>query len=135
MAHSKPVRARPLSPHLQIYKPLINMVMSIVHRITGAALYLGSLLLAWWLVAAAAGPQSYETFSTILQSWPGWIVLCGYTWALMHHALGGLRHLYWDTGRGFELATVDRLSRLTLIGSIGLTLAIWLVAGWKMGAF
>ena len=128
MAQSKPVRARPLSPHLSIYKPLVNMVMSIVHRITGAALYLGSLLLAWWLVAAAAGPQTYAIVSGVLASWPGKLVLLGYSWALMHHALGGLRHLYWDTGRGFDLATVDRLSRMTLVGSIGLTLAIWLVA-------
>jgi succinate dehydrogenase / fumarate reductase cytochrome b subunit len=117
---------RPLSPHLQIYSPLINMVMSIVHRITGAALYVGSLLLAWWLIAAATGPEYYDYVAGFFGSWPGKIILLGYTWALMHHLLGGLRHLLWDTGRGYDLKTIDLLSWGTLAGSLALTALIWI---------
>ncbi|MGZ8409473.1 MAG: succinate dehydrogenase, cytochrome b556 subunit, partial [Hyphomicrobium sp.] len=86
---------RPLSPHLQIYRPLINMVMSILHRITGAALYFGTIILAAWLVAAASGPEAFKTVTGWLNTWAGWIVLFGYTWALIHHALGGIRHFIW----------------------------------------
>lgn len=118
-------RPRPLSPHLQVYRPLINMVMSIAHRITGVALYFGTILLAWWLAAAASGPDYFAWVSSVFGSLPGRIILLGYTWALMHHLLGGLRHFVWDTGRGYDLATVDRLSWGTILGSLGLTAAIW----------
>ena len=97
-----PAAERPLSPHLQIYRPQINMVMSIVHRITGAGLYFGMLLLAWWLLAAATGPGPYADVSWFFGTLIGKLILFGFTWALMHHALGGVRHLIWDTGRGFE---------------------------------
>src|ERR1700692_2275334 len=93
--------ARPLSPHLSAYRMTLTMMMSIVHRITGGALYVGSLLLAWWLLAAAAGPHAYATFQSVASSFIGRLVLLGYTWALVHHMLGGLRHLVWDTGHGF----------------------------------
>lgn len=117
--------ARPLSPHLQIYSPLINMMMSIVHRITGAALYFGSALLAWWLVSAAVGPDYFAYVSSWLNTWPGWIVLFGYTWALIHHALGGVRHFIWDTIHGFDLKTIDLLSWGSLAASVTLTLLVW----------
>ena len=116
---------RPLSPHLQVYRPAINMVMSIMHRITGAALYVGSLLLAWWLVSAAIGPEYFAKVNAIFNSTLGQIVLFGYTWALLHHMLGGVRHFIWDTGRGLDIDTVDLLSWGTIIGSILLTLLIW----------
>ncbi len=119
--------SRPLSPHLSIYKPAINMVMSILHRITGAALYFGTALLAWWLISAAMGPEPFRAANAVLGSLPGKIVLFGYTWALMHHMLGGIRHLIWDTGRGFDLSTVKLLSWASIIGSLGLTAAIWLL--------
>lgn len=119
---------RPLSPHLQVYSPLINMVMSILHRITGAALYFGTILLAWWLIAAASGPQYYGFVTGLLGSPIGMIVLAGYTWALVHHALGGIRHLVWDTGRGFALSTVNAMSWSTILGSLALTVMIWAVA-------
>ncbi len=119
---------RPLSPHLQIYRPLINMVMSIMHRITGVALYVGTLLLAAWLICLASGPAAYGTFMDIAGSIPGQIVLFGYTWAMLHHMLGGVRHFIWDTGRGFDLPTVNALSYATIIGSIVLTLAVWALA-------
>jgi succinate dehydrogenase / fumarate reductase, cytochrome b subunit len=127
MAEAKSAIERPLSPHLQIYRLTINMVMSIVHRMTGAALYLGTVLLAWWLVALAIGPKYFAYVNTIYGSIPGKIVLFGYTWALMHHMLGGMRHLIWDTGRGFDLRMVNILSWMTIIGSVSLTAAIWAV--------
>jgi succinate dehydrogenase / fumarate reductase, cytochrome b subunit len=123
-------KARPLSPHLQIYSPLINMVMSIVHRITGAALYVGTLLLAWWLVAVASGPDYFAYVNGIMGSPLGLIVLLGYSWALLHHMIGGIRHLIWDTGRGFDLASVDRLSWGTIILSLALTVMLWI---WGLG--
>lgn len=120
--------ARPLSPHLQVYARPINMVMSILHRMTGAALYFGSLILAAWLIAVASGPEAYAWAMGWLGSWVGLFVLFGYTWALLHHMMGGIRHFIWDTGRGFDLASVDRLCWLSGIVSVGLTVAIWLVA-------
>lgn len=119
---------RPLSPHLQIYTPLINMVMSILHRITGAALYFGTLLLAWWLVAAATGPEYFDYVSGIMGSIPGRVVLFGYTWALIHHMLGGVRHFIWDLGHGFDLKTIDLLSWGTIILSVAVTALIWMIA-------
>lgn len=116
---------RPLSPHIQIYRPAISMVMSIVHRITGTALYLGMLVLVWWLIAAASGPGYYNVAMDWIGSPVGYIVLIGLSWAVFHHALGGLRHFLWDTGRGFEIPTVLRLSWATLIGSLTLTAVFW----------
>lgn len=126
--------ARPLSPHLQIYKPIINMVMSILHRITGAALYFGSLLLAWWLVAAASGPEYFAYVNGLLGSLPGRIVLFGYTWALINHAIGGIRHFIWDTGRGYDLETIDKMSWWSLYASVALTLLVWAYALTHMGS-
>jgi succinate dehydrogenase / fumarate reductase, cytochrome b subunit len=127
MASAKPSAGpqRPVSPHLQIYSPLINMMSSIVHRITGVALYFGTLLLAWWLVAMAAGSASYAYASWVFNSPFGLLVLFGYTWALFHHMLGGVRHLIWDTGRGFDLDTVDRMCWFSIFGSVSLTILVW----------
>ena len=127
MAHAKSSTGpkRPTSPHLEIYRPRVNMVMSILHRITGSALYVGTLLLAWWLLAAAAGPAHFAQINGLLASPVGVIVMIGYTWVLFHHMLGGIRHLIWDTGRGFDLPTVDRLSWMTIIGSLTFTLVVW----------
>ncbi|NOT71964.1 MAG: succinate dehydrogenase, cytochrome b556 subunit [Hyphomicrobium sp.] len=122
---------RPLSPHIQIYKPLINMVMSILHRITGAALYIGTLLLVWWLIAAATSPQYFDYVSSWFQTLIGQLIMIGYTWALLHHMLGGLRHFLWDTGRGFDLATIDKLSWATIVLSLAGTVAIWLAVAAK----
>lgn len=118
---------RPLSPHLQVYKPLMSMMMSIVHRLTGAALFFGTVILAWWLAAAAWGPEAYATFMGVADSLIGRLVLFGYTWALIHHMLGGLRHFIWDSGRGFALGTVDALAWGTLILSVTATLALWVL--------
>jgi succinate dehydrogenase / fumarate reductase cytochrome b subunit len=126
-------RQRPLSPHLQIYRLQINMVMSILHRITGAALYVGSLLAAWWLVAAAIGPDYFAYVNGLLATWPGMVVLVGYSWALIHHMLGGLRHFIWDTGSGLDIPSVDLLSWGTIVLSVLLTVALWLYIATERG--
>lgn len=117
---------RPLSPHLQVYKLIPTMVMSILHRLTGVALYFGTLIVLWWIVAAAAGQVYFEFVSNILTSWPGLLVLFGFSWALIHHMLGGIRHLVWDTGRFMGRETSIKLAWATLAGSIGLTLVLWM---------
>lgn len=116
---------RPLSPHLQVYKMPVNMVMSIVHRITGGALYVGTLIVVAVLVAAASGSEAYAFVTGLLGSWLGLPVIFGYTWALSHHMAGGIRHFIWDTGAGYELDTVDFLSWATLAVSVVMTLLIW----------
>ena len=118
---------RPLSPHLQVFRPLITMVMSILHRITGAALYFGTLLVAWWLIAAASGPDYFALVDGFFGSFLGRLVLFGYTWALVHHMLGGLRHFVWDMGAGFELPVANRMAWATIIGSVVLTILIWVI--------
>jgi succinate dehydrogenase / fumarate reductase cytochrome b subunit len=118
--------SRPLSPHLQIYKPMLTMMMSIMHRITGVGLYFGIILLVWWLSAASISDSYFEFVQGVFGHWFGRLLLFGFTWALIHHALGGLRHLLWDTGRGFDLKTVEWLARANLAGSIVLTLLLWI---------
>jgi succinate dehydrogenase / fumarate reductase cytochrome b subunit len=132
MAETKAPAARPLSPHLQIYKPLLTMMMSIVHRITGIGLYFGTLLLAWWLIAAA-GPNGYARFETFAGSLIGRLILFGYTWALIHHMLGGVRHLIWDSGRGMGPGERDWLAAANLVGSIAITIILWIIGLLAMG--
>lgn len=128
MADGSSRAQRPLSPHLQIYRPLFTMMMSIVHRITGVGLYFGMVLLVWWLLAAASNtPSAFNSFSGIAGSFIGLIVLLGFTWALLHHAIGGLRHFMWDFIYGFEPKTRELLAKATLAGSIGLTLVLWVI--------
>lgn len=105
------------------------MTMSIIHRITGVALYVGTLLVAWWLIAASISPDYFDYVSWLFGTWIGRLVLFGYTWALMQHMLGGLRHLIWDTGAGLEKHTATKLAWATLAGSIVLTILIW-IAGY-----
>ena len=127
MANSNTSSNRPLSPHLSIYKPIPTMVMSIIHRITGAALYFGTILLAWWLIAAASGEAYFEWVNSIFGSFFGRLILFGYTWALIHHMLGGIRHLVWDTGRGLEKDTTTKIAYATVIASIAITLILWII--------
>jgi succinate dehydrogenase / fumarate reductase cytochrome b subunit len=133
MAEIKAPVARPLSPHLQIYRPTLTMTLSIVHRATGIALYFGTVLLAWWLLAAASGPNGYAKFEWFAGSIVGRLILFGYTWALIHHTLGGIRHLLWDTGRGFGPVEREWLAAASLIGSIAITLLLWIVGFLAMG--
>jgi succinate dehydrogenase / fumarate reductase, cytochrome b subunit len=126
MANDKSA-ARPLSPHLQIYRPMLTMMMSIMHRITGVGLYFGIVLLVWWLTAASISDGYFDVVQGFFGHWFGKLLLFGFTWALIHHALGGLRHLLWDTGRGFDLNLIEWLARANLAGSIVLTLLLWVI--------
>jgi succinate dehydrogenase / fumarate reductase cytochrome b subunit len=119
---------RPLSPHLQVYKPQLTSVMSISHRATGIALAAGTLLLVWWLLAAAAGPEAFASAQAFLGSWFGLVVLFGFTYALMYHLCNGIRHLFWDAGYGFDLETVHTTGWLTVAGSVVLTLVAWVIS-------
>ena len=127
------MKPRPLSSHLSIYKPIPTMMMSIVHRITGGALYFGMLLVAWWLVAASTSEDAFGLAQGVMGSWIGILVLIGFTWALWHHLLGGMRHLLWDTGYAMDKHTATTLAWATLAGSLALTLLTW-IAVFVVGA-
>ena len=118
---------RPLSPHLFIYHWPVTMVVSILHRITGGALYVGMALLAWWLIAAATGERAFAIANGFLGSWLGLLILFGYSWALLHHMLGGLRHLVWDFGVGLERPARNLLAWGNVIASAALTVLLWAV--------
>ena len=126
---------RPLSPHLQTYRWTLTMMLSIVHRGTGLALYFGTLLLAWWLIAAATSEHAFDIANSFFGSWLGRLILLGYTWALLHHLLGGIRHLIWDTGSWMQKETSTRLAWATIIGSVVLTLLVWIAGYAARGAF
>lgn len=120
-----PARARPLSPHLQVYRPQLTSVLSITHRATGVALAAGTLLLVWWLVAAASGPEQYATVQAVMGSWPGKLLLLGWTFSLFFHLANGIRHLFWDAGLGFELKTTYASGWAVVAASIVLTVLAW----------
>jgi succinate dehydrogenase / fumarate reductase cytochrome b subunit len=125
---------RPLSPHLQIYRPMLTMMMSIAHRISGASLAIGFVLLARWLLAVSAGPEAFATVDAFFGSLLGRFLLFMFSWALIHHMLGGIRHLIWDTGRGLDLVSIEVFAWGTIIGSTVLTFALWAVGYWLRGA-
>jgi succinate dehydrogenase / fumarate reductase cytochrome b subunit len=113
--------ARPLSPHLQIYRPQLTSITSILTRITGNALLISTLLIVWWFLAASAGPEAFATADGVLTSWFGDIVLTLSVLGLWYHTLAGVRHLIWDTGHGYEVVTAERMGLACLIGSVVLT--------------
>jgi len=121
---------RPLSPHLQIYRPMLSTTMSIMHRLTGIGLTLGMVGLVWWFNAAATSDSYFALVQGFFYGWFGRLILFGMSWALIHHMLGGLRHFVWDTGHGFELNQVEWLVRANLIGSVLITLALWVIGYW-----
>ncbi len=124
---SRPDRPRPLSPHLQIYSWQLTAVLSILHRATGVALCAGAVLLVWWLAAAASGPQAFATTQNFIGSWFGQALLLGWTFSLFFHLCNGVRHLVWDAGWGFRMATVYA-SGWTVVGaSIVLTTLAWIL--------
>ncbi len=127
--------SRPLSPHIQIYRWTLTMMLSILHRATGIALYAGSALLAWWLMATASGPEAYALVRDISASWIGRLVLFGYSWALFHHMFGGVRHFIWDTGRGFDLKHVELIARSTAIAPLLLTGLAWVLGYIYLGTW
>lgn len=120
---------RPLSPHLQVYRPQLTSVLSITHRATGVALAVGTLLLVYWLVAAALGPQAYAQAQSVLGSKLGQLLMFLWTWALFYHLCNGIRHLFWDAGYGFEIPTVYKSGKAVLIASVVLTLLLWILIG------
>jgi succinate dehydrogenase / fumarate reductase cytochrome b subunit len=117
---------RPLSPHVQIYRWSPTMAVSIAHRLTGIALYVGTFGLAWYLLAAAGDARSFHFASGLLGSFIGQLILFGYTFALMLHAMGGIRHIIWDAGKGFDPVGRDQLAWGSLIGAGALTVLIWI---------
>lgn len=119
---------RPLSPHLQVYSPQLTSVLSISHRATGLVLSVGSLLLVYWLLALAAGPEAYETARAFFASWLGRLILLALTFSLFYHLCNGIRHLFWDVGMGFEIKTVYASGRAVVSGAIVLTLVSWIAA-------
>ena len=126
---------RPLSPHLQVYRPQYTSVISIFHRITGVGLWAGTLLLVYWLVAAAIGAEAYETARDLIGSFLGRLFLFGWTVALFYHLCNGIRHLVWDTGLGLELRTAFYSGMAVLAGTVILTLVTWFAGYAVMGAF
>lgn len=126
-------RPRPLSPHLQVYRPMYTMVTSITHRATGCALALGLGLLAWWLLALASGPAAYARVRAILGSPLGFIALAGLVLAFWYHFCNGLRHLNWDLGRGLEKASARRSASVVAVATLALSVAT-LVAMLHFGA-
>jgi len=120
--------SRPLSPHLQIYRPQITSVLSITHRITGAALAVGAIVLVWWLLAAANGPESYDRATGFLGSFFGLLILFLWTFALWFHFCAGIRHLFWDLGYAMELPQIYLGGWIVVGASIGLTILTWIAA-------
>lgn len=119
--------ARPLSPHLTWYKPQITSVLSILHRGTGIALTIGSIALAWWVIAIAVGGSTYHVTAGLYGSIVGLIFLFGWTVALCFHLANGIRHLFWDAGYGFEMTTVNRSGIAVLVATAVLTVAVWVI--------
>lgn len=124
---------RPLSPHLQVYKPQLTSTMSILHRITGVVLALGSLLFAAWLVAVAGGADAFELARAALASVPGQVVLFGLSACLVYHFLNGIRHLAWDAGHGLDIAKAYASGYAVLVLAVLITAGLWW-AGLAMGA-
>jgi succinate dehydrogenase / fumarate reductase, cytochrome b subunit len=125
--------SRPLSPHLQVYRWQLTSVMSILHRATGVALSVGSIVLVWWLVAAASGPEPYDTFQRFIGSWIGLLLLFGWSVSLFYHLCNGLRHLWWDTGHGLDLRSVYASGWAVVAVTAVLTILAWGfgIAGWS----
>jgi succinate dehydrogenase / fumarate reductase cytochrome b subunit len=126
---------RPLSPHLQIYKPQLTAITSILHRFTGIGLSAGILYLLCWLLAVAQGPEAFDRLQDFNGSIIGRILLFGWSVAFFYHLLNGIRHLAWDAGFGFELPTAYKSGYAVLIGTALLTVAAWVIGYFQMGAF
>ncbi|MDA9772439.1 succinate dehydrogenase, cytochrome b556 subunit [Amylibacter sp.] len=120
---------RPLSPHLTIYRPQMSSISSILVRITGVSLTLGFILIITWLLSASTNVYYFDCINSILTSWFGIVVLIGSVWALCYHSLGGIRHLIWDMGFGFDLKIADRLGWMVIVGSFILTIFVVYYSG------
>ena len=120
-------RQRPLSPHLQIYKPQLTSILSILHRATGVALSIGSIILVSWVVALSLGENAYSSYSMIINNWFGKLVLFGFTFGLLYHLSNGIRHLFWDAGYGYDLKLAYTSGALVIISSLTLTIVTWFI--------
>jgi succinate dehydrogenase / fumarate reductase cytochrome b subunit len=127
-------KERPLSPHLQIYRPTLNMVLSVFHRGTGSVLALSTPLLVYWLMTLAAGPEAYIELQECLSHWFFKVVLLGYVFSMSYHLCNGVRHLFWDVGQGYSNEQVQRSGMIAIIVSVVLTAAIFLLALSNGGA-
>ena len=119
--------ARPLSPHLQIYRPQISSVLSIIHRLTGVALSISLFLLVYWLLALASGKSDYATAQSLFGSWLGTLILIAITFALCYHLCNGIRHLFWDVGVGFAINTMHRTGIAVIIAAALMTAGFWVL--------
>ncbi|MCH8270708.1 MAG: succinate dehydrogenase, cytochrome b556 subunit [Planctomycetes bacterium] len=129
-----PAQDRPLSPHLQVYRPQLTSVLSIVHRLTGVALAFGTLLLVYWLVAVASGAAAYDTAQGLIGSVLGRLLLFGWSLALFYHLCNGIRHLFWDAGFLLELPAVTRSGWAVVVATLALTLISWVAGYAAMGS-
>lgn len=129
------MRNRPVSPHLQIYRPQLTSILSILHRLTGVALAAGTALLVLWLIAAALGPGPFAIAQAVIASWIGRLLLFGWSFALFYHSVNGIRHLLWDVGLGYGLAAVYATGWAVLLISTALTLGAWSWGYAIMGAW
>jgi succinate dehydrogenase / fumarate reductase cytochrome b subunit len=127
--------ARPLSPHLGIYRRQLTSVLSILHRVTGVGLVVGMLYLVYWLAAAAAGDDAFAAAQSFNGSFIGRLLLFGWTVAFFYHLLNGIRHLAWDAGLGFDLPATYRSGWAVVIGTAVLTLGAWVLGYYEMGSF
>ena len=122
-------REKPLSPHLQVWRWHITMATSILHRVTGCALYVGVLIAAAWAVSLASGPQAYAAFKGLMGSWLGLFVMFGLTLSLFYHLANGVRHLVWDTGHGLDVKSANASAVVVFAFAVAATLAVWGIAG------
>jgi succinate dehydrogenase / fumarate reductase cytochrome b subunit len=123
--------ARPLSPHVQVWRWHLTMAVSILHRLTGMFLYLGALLLAGWAVALAEGRQAFAAFTGVFLAWPGRLVLMLVTLSGFFHLANGVRHLFWDVGKGFQPRTADRTAAIVVVFAVLATAMFW----WRLADF
>ncbi|MBN9533912.1 MAG: succinate dehydrogenase, cytochrome b556 subunit [Alphaproteobacteria bacterium] len=121
-------RQRPLSPNIQLYRPQLTSVLSILNRLTGGLLSVAAVGLVLWLLAAAAGPQSYVVVHSAFASWVWQVILLGCTFAFFLHFLGGIRHLVWDTVHGFELRTIYLSGWTVVVASVVVTAVVWIAS-------
>ena len=126
--------SRPLSPHIQIYKPQLTSVLSILHRGTGIFLCLGALVFVWWVTALALGPEAYGAVREALGSWLGRLFLFAWTFSFFYHLCNGIRHLFWDAGVGFEIRTAYASGKAVVVASVAMTLVAFGLAYAMQGA-
>ena len=124
-------RKRPLSPHLQIYKPQLTSILSILHRATGVTLSMGSIILVLWIIALTLGEETYTMFSIIVNHWFSNLVLLGFTFGLFYHLSNGIRHLFWDAGYGYDLRVAYMSGSAVIVSSLFFTAVTWLIIFYK----